>query len=108
MRVGKSGVVRCDFCGEVVIGRANSFDNGGQVKHFCANTCMDEYFLDRYNDRILEEVEKRTRGEYKVIHGLVCPGCKWRMVNKLDPPDDPTKCLKCETQLVCPACGWES
>lgn len=79
MRVGKSDVVRCDYCGEVIVGRADSLTRGGQTKHFCQGTCMDAHFREHYNDVIVGEVQKQVREEFNFIHKQVCPACKYRM-----------------------------
>jgi len=79
MRVGKSGVVRCDLCGEVIVGSADSLTRSGQTKHFCQGTCLDAYLREHCNDVIVGEVQKQVREEFNFIHKQVCPACKYRL-----------------------------
>lgn len=80
MRVGKSGVVSCDFCGNVVVGDADTIRRGKDEHHFCPDRCLDEYLFDHYcRDKIEESIEPRVREEYNTIHKQVCPACRYRL-----------------------------
>ena len=80
MRVGKSGVVSCDFCGSVVIGDADLIRKDGIESHFCKGGCMEEYLYEHYcRDKIEEAVEPKVREEFNLIHKQVCPACKYRL-----------------------------
>lgn len=97
MRVGKSGVVQCDHCGEVVVGDADSLTRNGKVNHFCQGECMDEFLLEhRFNDIINSEVDKRTQPELRAYLKNVCPACKWRLAKNFDLMELPP----------CPSCGY--
>ena len=79
MRVGKSDVVRCDRCGEIVVGQSDNYTRSGLTRHFCRGTCMDAHFREQYNDIIVGETQKKVREEYNFIHKQVCPACKYRL-----------------------------
>lgn len=80
MRVGKSGVVSCDHCGEVVVGDADSIRRDGIETHFCQGSCMNDYLYEQYmSDAIEQKVEPRVREEFNTIHKQVCPACKYRL-----------------------------
>jgi len=80
MRVGKTEVVRCDFCGELVAGEPDIIRADGEEFHFCGRSCLNEYLFENYcRDKIEESVEARVREEYKLIHKQVCPACKYRL-----------------------------
>ena len=79
MRVGKSGVVSCDQCGKVIVGQADVFRRGTVEHHFCKNGCLNQYILEDFNDHIGNEVEKKVREEFNLIHKQVCPACRYRL-----------------------------
>lgn len=81
MRIGKSGAVTCDFCGEVVVGKFDFISKDGNEMHFCrTKSCWEEYVLEHYvRDRVEDAVEPRVREEFKLIHDRVCPACRYRL-----------------------------
>ena len=83
MKVGKSGVVKCDHCEKVVAGEPDVFTRAGEVRHFCQGICLDGYFLELYRDLVNKEVDRRTKEENNLIHKQVCPACRQRLRNLL-------------------------
>lgn len=81
MQIGKSGVVQCDHCGEMISGDCDSYTQGGVTSHFCPEGCLDEFFLEQFNDQIVEAAEERFQAELEAMKDEVCPGCRWRLRN---------------------------
>lgn len=98
MRIGKSGAVTCDFCGEVVVGTPDIIRKRNQEMHFCPcscgkvdcscedddigcpGACMMAYLWERFfRDRVTDAAEKEKKAEWKVIHSQVCPACRYRL-----------------------------
>lgn len=79
MQVGKSKVVTCDHCGEVVVGKPDSCTRNGEVRHFCQGNCMNEYFLEKLGNEAEKRANDRYRKEYKLLYSSICPSCKWRL-----------------------------
>jgi len=97
MRVGKSGVVQCDHCGETVTGQQAGLSYKGRDFHFCEDACLKEHLLEHvFNDLIVDEVEKRGQKELKALHKNVCPACKWRLTRNFDLMEPEP----------CPSCGY--
>jgi len=83
MRVGKSGLLQCDFCGNLIQGLADSVTRGNQTRHYCQSSCLDAAFKEYYSGVVEREVERRTREEYTLLHKRVCAGCANRLRNLL-------------------------
>jgi len=91
MRVGKTNVVRCDFCGEIVVGDADVIRRRGKERHFCSCSCSDDecdcpgaclmaYLWEHFfRDKVTDQVDKEKRAEWNLIHKQVCPACKYRL-----------------------------
>lgn len=86
MRIGKSGVFRCDFCGETIVGEMDFIRKKNQEFHFCEESedeevsCMDRYIYGYYcHDKIVDQVEEEQKKEFKLIYDRVCPSCKFRL-----------------------------
>lgn len=98
MRIGKSGAVTCDFCGEVVVGVPDIIRKGKKELHFCTcacgeiecscqddelgcpRSCMLAYLWElTFRGRVTDAVTKETRSEWKTIHKQVCPACRYRL-----------------------------
>jgi len=80
--IGKTGVVICACCKrpceeDVFYGGHGSVRNGGTPLMFCSEECRDDY--SGVAELIQEEVEQRTREEFKLIHDCVCPSCVRRL-----------------------------
>ena len=97
MRVGKSGVVQCDHCGEVIVGKPDGLTRSGKEHHFCQDGCLIEHLLEhQFNDIIVDAIEKRVQTELRALHKNVCPACKWRLTRNFDLME----------QKPCPSCGY--
>jgi hypothetical protein len=83
MRVGKSGLAQCDFCGKPIQGVADSLTKSGKTHHFCQGTCLKAYLREHFNDLIVHEVERLKRDEYNLLHKRVCAGCVSKLRNLL-------------------------
>jgi hypothetical protein len=81
MKVGKSGIVQCDFCGSTCNGEHDSLTREGVTRHYCRGGCLDKALREQFNDLIVKEVDRKVRGEFNDIHKQVCPACKWRLRN---------------------------
>ena len=81
MKVGRSDVYQCDFCGEVIIGEPDLYRRSGKELHFCEpKGCMEQHLYEHhYRGIVVDQVEADRKAEFKLIYDRVCPSCKFRL-----------------------------
>jgi ribosomal protein S27E len=101
MRVGRSEAVRCDVCGDMIVGSPDLVRIGDKERHFCGeSTCMEEFFIERCRPALTKEAERLARIEREFLYKLICPSCRHRFITKANAGVDQLK-------LVCPLCKEE-
>lgn len=81
MKIGRSGVYLCDFCGETIVGEPDMCRRSGKELHFCEpDGCIDQYHYENYyREMVADQVEAEREAEFKLIHDQVCPACRFRL-----------------------------
>jgi hypothetical protein len=73
-------VLSCDYCGKTIVGKADSYTRGSEMRHFCPGTpCMNEFLLERLKDEAERKAQQHYKKEHDLIYKQVCPACRWRL-----------------------------
>lgn len=83
-KIGKTGIVVCTMCKlpceKEVFFSGHRFvgEKEDALSEFCSVGCRDDY--EGVAERIEEEVDKKVREEFNLLHKSVCPSCVRRLL----------------------------